>query len=171
MPIGKVICSTSFAATTRYVLVKEQAQFLGGTMLGTNSPALTWEFEQSKRLNLAIHRPCLHLMLSYSKEDEQLQNLDHDLLADIAQEHFVGCAVLSRWHKPLKELDKHEYRKQVEAFKQTELNHYQFFSAVHEDVHHRHTHTVGSRINTLDDKCLETWQNRLKSQYVIRAIE
>lgn len=172
MPIGKVICSSSFADTSRYVLVKEKAKLLdGGTMISRNPNDLVWEFEQSRRNNPDINRPCLHLILSYSKEDERLQTLDNDLLAEISKEHFAGCAVLSRWHKPLKELDKNEYQKQVEEFKETELHHYQFFSALHEDVHHRHTHLVGSRINTIDGKCLETWQNRIKSQYVIRDIE
>ena len=172
MPIGKVICSSSFADTSRYVLVKEKAKLLdGGTMISQNRNDLVWEFEQSRRNNPDINRPCLHMILSYSKEDERLQTLDNDLLAEISEEHFVGCAVLSRWHKPLKELDKNEYHKRVEEFKKTELHHYQFFSALHEDVHHRHTHLVGSRINTIDSKCLETWQNRIKSQYVIRDIE
>lgn len=171
MPIGKVICSSSFTATTRYVLEKEQAQWLDGTMLGANAKELVQEFEFSRRNNLAIERPCLHLILSYSKTDEQRQHLDNELLAALAEEHFSGCAVLSRWHRPLAALDPEVYRQQLETFKEEELHHYQMFSAVHEDVHHRHTHTVGSRINVLDGKCLETWQNRLKSQYVIRELE
>ena len=173
MPIGKVICSSSFAATTKYVLEKEKAQLLwdGGTMLGESSKDLVQEFEVSRRNNPDINRPCLHMILSYSQEDERLQTLDNDTLAEISKEHFAGCAVLSRWHKPLEELDKNEYQKRVEEFKETESYHYQFFSALHEDVHHRHTHLVGSRINTIDSKCLETWQNRIKSQYVIRDIE
>ncbi|NJL19752.1 MAG: relaxase/mobilization nuclease domain-containing protein [Leptolyngbyaceae cyanobacterium SM1_3_5] len=169
--IGKVFQNNNFRETTRYVLHKEKARILDGTVAGDNFDTISREFLMSHDLNPEIERPVYHLIQSYSYQDAEAQDLSDDFQRDRAVEHFAGLVVSAREPKLLLQNDKTEYKKKVKDFIELELCEYQWFCATHEDTKHKHTHFVASRINLIDGRCIPTWQDRERSQRICREIE
>lgn len=169
--IGKVLQNNNFRETTRYVLKKEEARILDGTVAGDEFDIISREFLMSRDLNPEIERPVYHLIQSYSYKDAETQDLSDGFQRDQAIEHFAGLVVSARDSKLLLKDDKTEYKKKVKNFIETELYEYQWFCATHEDTKHKHTHLVASRINLIDGRCIPTWQNRERNHRICREIE
>lgn len=169
--IGKCLQNNNFRETTRYVLDKEKAKRLGGTLMGHDSDTISREFELSHRLNPAIERPVYHLIDAYSYSDAATQNLSEEFLKDRAIERFAGLVVSAREPELLRNDDKTEYKQKIEDFIDSELYEYQWFCAAHEDTKHKHTHLVASRISLVDGRCIPTWQDRERSHRICREIE
>ena len=171
MPIAKAIKSGSLRDTTAYVFRKREARMIGGTMLGTSADQLIDEFDQTKGLNNRVEKPCYHLIVSYSKEDEKLRELDDYTLADIATDHFAGLIALQDETRKRDEINPEDYRDKIEQIKEDEIYEYQFAIAVHEDVHHIHTHLVANRVNTISGQCLKKDHDWAKTEWLMRGIE
>jgi len=163
--------NASYRATTRYVLQKAGAELIGGNMDGETVEALTREFRLSYSLQPDIERPVYHFPLSYSSTDKATQDLSDERLAAIATRHFAGLIVSFRCYDLLKAEHFAAFNQQIDAFIEEELGEYQFFVAIHRDKDHVHTHTIASRINLITGKCIETWQDQIRSQKVIRELE
>lgn len=169
--IGKVLQNNNFRETTRYVLDKEEARLLGGTVMGYETDTISREFLMSRDLNPEIKRPVYHLIDSYSYEDAATKDLSDEFQQDRAIEHFAGLVVSAREPELLRQKDKTEYKQKVNDFIETELYEYQWFCAAHEDTKHRHTHFVASRINLVDGRCIPTWEDKERSHRICREIE
>jgi hypothetical protein len=169
--IGKVLQNNNFKETTRYVLDKEKARLLDGTVMGHETDTISREFLMSRDLNPEIKRPVYHLIDSYSYQDAATKDLSDEFQRDRAIEHFAGLVVSAREPELLRREDKTEYKQKVKSFIETELYEYQWFCAAHEDTKHRHTHFVASRINLVDGRCIPTWQDQERSQRICREIE
>ncbi|GEM_PF-986910 len=169
--IGKVLQNNNFKATTRYVLEKEKARLLGGTVVGSDTKTIVHEFLMSRDLNPAIERPVYHLIDSYSYDDAATKDLDDAFQLARAIDHFAGLVVSAHEPALLRQADKTPFQQQVAAFIETELYEYQWFCATHEDTKHRHTHLVASRINLLDGRCIPTWQDKERSHRICRELE
>lgn len=169
--IGKIKVNHSFAETTGYVLNKEKARLLGGTLAGTDSAIISREFLLSRDINPGIKRPVYHLMQSYSYDDRDTQNLTDDKLLELATKHFAGIVLTAKEPELLKKEGLLTYRRRVDEFIETELSEYQFFVARHEDVEHTHTHLVASRINVRDGRCVPTYLERHRNQLICRELE
>lgn len=169
--IGKVLQNNNFKETTRYVLDKEEAKLLGGTVMGYETDTISREFLISRDLNPEIKRPVYHLIDSYSYEDAATKDLSDEFQRDRAIEHFAGLVVSAREPELLRKDDKTEYKQKVNDFIETELYEYQWFCAAHEDTKHRHTHFVASRINLVDGRCIPTWEDKERSHRICREIE
>ncbi len=169
--IGKALQNNNFRETTQYVLDKEEARLLGGTVMGDNSDTISREFLMSRDLSPDIQRPVYHLIDSYSYSDTATRTLSDEFLKERAIEHFAGLVVSAREPELLRQEDKTEYKQKVEGFIDSELYEYQFFVAVHEDRDHTHTHLVASRINLIDGRCIPTWQDKERSHRICREIE
>ncbi len=169
--IGKVMKNTSYRGTVGYVLTKADAELIGGNMDGETVEELTREFMLSYDLHPDIERPVYHFSLSYSPQDKATQDFSDERLAEIATRHFAGMVVSFRCYDQLKAQDIEAFNQQVDRFMAEELGEYQFLVAIHRDRDHVHTHTIASRINLLTGKCIETWQDQLRSQKVIRTLE
>ncbi|MEP0874053.1 relaxase/mobilization nuclease domain-containing protein [Trichocoleus desertorum AS-A10] len=169
--IGKILQNHNFRETTQYVLDKEAARLLGGTVMGADSDTISREFLMSRDLNPGIERPVYHLIDAYSYEDAVTQDLSDEFLRDKAIARFAGLVVSAREPELLRRDDKTAYKQQVNEFIESELYEYQWFCAVHEDTKHRHTHFVASRINLLDGRAIPTWQDHERSQRICRETE
>ena len=169
--IGKTLQNHNFRETTQYVLDKEAARLLGGTVMGSDSDTISREFLLSRDLNPGIERPVYHLIDAYSYEDAVTQELSDEFLKDRAIARFAGLVVSAREPELLRRDDKTAYKQQVNAFIEAELYEYQWFCAVHEDTKHRHTHFVASRINLLDGRAIPSWQDHERSQRICRETE
>ncbi|MBW4491174.1 MAG: relaxase/mobilization nuclease domain-containing protein [Trichocoleus desertorum ATA4-8-CV12] len=169
--IGKTLQNHNFRETTQYVLDKEAARLLGGSVMGSDSDTIAREFLMSRDLNPQIERPVYHLIDAYSYEDAVTQDLSDEFLRDRAIARFAGLVVSAREPKLLRSGDKTAYKQQVNEFLESELYEYQWFCAVHEDTKHRHTHFVASRINLLDGRAIPTWQDHERSQRICRETE
>jgi len=169
--IGKVMKNASYRATTQYVLTKAGAEIIGGNMDGETVEALTREFMLSYSLHPDIERPVYHFPLSYSIADKATQDLSDERLSEIATRHLAGLIVSFRCYDLLKDENFEAFNQQIDAFIEEELGEYQFLVAIHRDKDHVHTHTIASRINLCTGKCIETWQDQLRSQKVIRELE
>ena len=163
--------NASYRATTQYVLQKAGAALIGGNMDGETVEALTREFRLSYSLQPDIERPVYHFPLSYSRADQATQDLSDERLAAIATRHFAGLIVSFRCYDLLKAEHFAAFNQQIDAFIEAELGEYQFLVAIHRDKDHVHTHTIASRINLRTGKCIETWQDQLRSQKVLRELE
>lgn len=169
--IGKTLQNHNFRETTQYVLDKEAARLLGGSVMGSDSDTISREFLLSRDLNSGIERPVYHLIDAYSYGDAVTQELSDEFLKDRAIARFAGLVVSARKPELLRSDDKTAYKQQVNEFIETELYEYQWFCAVHEDTKHRHTHFVASRINLLDGRAIPTWQDHERSQRICRETE
>ncbi len=169
--IGKVLQNNNFRETTGYVLGKEEARLIGGTVIGTTPETISREFSMSRDLNPQIKRPVYHLIDSYSYDDAATQALTDDFKLARAIEHFAGLVVSAREPELLRQEDKTEYKQKVDQFIESELYEYQWFCATHEDTKHQHTHLVASRLNLMDGRCIPTWQDKERSQRICRVIE
>ncbi|MBW4489924.1 MAG: relaxase/mobilization nuclease domain-containing protein [Trichocoleus desertorum ATA4-8-CV12] len=169
--IGKTLQNHNFRETTQYVLDKEAARLLGGSVMGSDSDTIAREFLLSRDLNPTIERPVYHLIDAYSYEDAVTQELSDEFLRDRAIARFAGLVVSAREPELLRRDDKTEYKQKVNEFIDSELYEYQWFCAVHEDTKHRHTHFVASRINLLDGRAIPTWQDHERSQRICRETE
>jgi hypothetical protein len=161
--IGKTLQNHNFRETTQYVLDKETARLLGGTVMGSDSDTIAREFLLSRGLNPTIERPVYHLIDAYSYADAATQDLNDEFLKDRAIARFAGLVVSAREPELLRRDDKTAYKQQVNKFIESELYEYQWFCAAHEDTKHRHTHFVASRINLLDGHAIPTWQKRVRT--------
>lgn len=169
--IGKILQNNNFRETTRYVLDKEEARLLGGTVMGHETDTISREFLMSRDLNPEIKRPVYHLIDSYSYEDAATKDLSDEFQKDRAIDHFAGLVVSAREPELLRQDDKTEYKQKVNDFIEAELYEYQWFCAAHEDTQHRHTHFVASRINLVDGRCIPTWEDKERSHRICREIE
>ena len=169
--IGKVFRNTSFRETTRYVLEKEKAKHLDGSLISTETDAICQEFMLSRNLNPDIERPVYHLIQSYSYEDRDSHGLTNPKLVELSRKHFAGMVVLAREPQLLKEDELSKYHKRVSQFLEDQLYEYQFFIAKHEDTDHIHTHMVASRINVLDSRAIPSSLDWIRSQSVCRDLE
>ncbi|MEP0872936.1 relaxase/mobilization nuclease domain-containing protein [Trichocoleus desertorum AS-A10] len=169
--IGKTLQNHNFRETTQYVLDKEAARLLGGTVMGSDSDTISREFLLSRDLNPGIERPVYHLIDAYSYEDAVIQELSDEFLKERAIARFAGLVVSARKPELLRREDKTAYKQQVNEFIEMELYEYQWFCAVHEDTKHLHTHFVASRINLLDGRAISTWQDHERSQRICRETE
>jgi len=169
--IGKVLQNNNFKETTRYVLDKEEAKLLDGTVMGHETDTISREFLMSRDLNPEIKRPVYHLIESYSYADAATKDLTDEFQRDRAIEHFAGLVVSAREPELLRQDDKTEYKQKVNDFIETELYEYQWFCAAHEDTKHKHTHFVASRINLVDGRCIPTWEDKERSHRICREIE
>ncbi|MBW4490324.1 MAG: relaxase/mobilization nuclease domain-containing protein [Trichocoleus desertorum ATA4-8-CV12] len=169
--IGKTLQNHNFRETTQYVLDKEAARLLGGSVMGSDADTISREFLLSQDLNLTIERPVYHLIDAYSYEDAATQDLNDEFLRDRAIARFAGLVVSAREPNLLRSDDKTAYKQQISEFIESELYEYQWFCAVHEDTKHRHTHFVASRINLLDGRAIPTWQDHERSQRICRETE
>lgn len=168
---SKIKCNNSFGETTRYVVDKEKAQILGGTIAGTDSATITREFSMSRDVNPNIARPVYHLMLSYSYSDKATQDLTNDKLFDLAVRNFSGLVVSARQPELLKDENSSEYETRVNEFMESDLFQYQFFVARHHDTEHQHTHLVASRVNLDDGHAIPTYKDHYRTQLVCRKLE
>lgn len=171
MVIGKTLQNNNFKETSRYVLDKEEAQILGGTVMGSNSDIISREFLMSRDLNPEVERPVYHLILAYSYEDAATKNLTDEFLFNRSKEFFAGLVVSAREPELLRQQDKTEYKQKVNDFLETEIYEYQWFAAAHEDTKHRHTHFVASRENLINGRCIPTWQDKERSHRICREME
>jgi len=169
--IGKIKQNHSFGKTTRYVIDKEQARLLGGTIAGRDSAVITREFLASRDLNPDIERPVYHLMQSYSYADRDTKNLTDEKLLDLAIRHFAGLTVTAQQPDLVKEEGRTAYAKRVEKFLEDERFGYQFFVARHDDRSHTHTHLVASRISLQDHRAIPTYLDHYRNQIVCRQLE
>ena len=169
--IGKVFRNKSFRETTRYVLEKEKAKHLGGTLISTKTDAICQEFMLSRNLNPDIERPVYHLIQSYSYEDRDSHDLTNPKLAELSMKHFAGMVVLAHDPQLIKEDELSKYHHRVNQFLEDQRYEYQFFIAKHEDTDHIHTHMVASRINLLDSRVIPSSLDWIRSQSVCRDLE
>lgn len=173
--ITKIKANKSFRGTAKYVLEKEKAEIIGGNMYGSSTNELVEQFALSAHLNPQLKDPCYHLMLSVTKSDRHLSDLE---LAKISERHFATVVVLSRlkgYDSQVKHADKRipdaELNQLVDKFIESELPAYDFFVARHGDKEHDHTHIVASRVNNLDGKSIRTWNNYAHSEHSARLLE
>jgi hypothetical protein len=169
--IGKVLQNNSFSETTGYVLGKEKVKWLGGTLIEYETDIVSQQFLMSRDINPQIERPVYHLIQSYSYEDAATHDLTDEFMLNRAIDHFAGLVVSARHPELLRQDDKSEFKRQVQAFIDSELYEYQWFCAAHEDTQHQHSHFVASRINLVDGRCIPTWQDKERSHRVCREIE
>lgn len=169
--IGKVLQNNSFSETTGYVLGKQKAKWLGGTLIEYEIDIVSQQFLMSRDLNPQIERPVYHLIQSYSYDDAATHDLTDEFQLNRAIDHFAGLVVSARHPELLRQDDKSEFKQRVKSFIDSELYEYQWFCAAHEDTQHRHSHFVVSRINLADGRCIPTWQDKERSHRVCREIE
>jgi len=169
--IGKTLQNNNFRETTQYILDKEEARLLDGTVMGHDSDTISREFLMSRDLNPEIERPVYHLIDAYSYSDAATKDLSDEFLRDRAIERFAGLVVSAREPELLRKENKTEYKQKVEDFIESELYEYQWFCAAHEDTKHRHTHLVASRINLVNGRCIPTWEDKERSHRICREIE
>lgn len=169
--LSKIKANNSFRATTRYVVDKEQAKILGGTISGQDSATISREFLMSRDVNPGIERPVYHLMLSYSHSDKATQSLTEEKLFELAVRNFSGLVVSSTQPELLKDENSPQYEKRVNEFMENDLFKYQFFVAQHEDREHQHTHLVASRVNLEDGHTIPTYKDYYRTQLICRKLE
>ena len=163
--------NNSFRETTRYVLEKEGAKLLDGTMVNTDTDTLAGEFMMSRDINPNIERPVYHLVQSYAYEDQASHALTDPKLVELAMKHFAGIVISAYEHELLEEKNSSQYRNRVDEFMDNQMFEYQFFIAKHQDTDHVHTHLVASRINLLDGLAIPTYLERVRTQKICRSLE
>ena len=82
--------NNSFRETTRYVLEKEGAKLLDGTMVNTDTDTLTAEFLMSRDINPNIERPVYRLVQSYAYEDQASHALTYPKRVELSMKHFAN---------------------------------------------------------------------------------
>lgn len=169
--IGKTLQNNNFRETASYVLDKEKAKILGGTVMGKDSATISREFELSRSLHPAIERPVYHLINSYSYLDSASGKLTDDFRLERAKERFAGMVISAREPELLRKEDKTEYKQKVQTFLESEIYEYQWVCASHGDTQHVHDHFIASRINLLDGRCIPTWQDKERSHRICREME
>ncbi|MEP0913262.1 relaxase/mobilization nuclease domain-containing protein [Leptolyngbya sp. GB1-A1] len=169
MVIGKVIVTNSFYSTTDYVLRQEQSEIIAGNMTGQTIGELVREFGISRGINPDLQHPCYHCPISISPRDE---NLSHEQIERISERYIAGMVVSDRNPELLKQEDKAPYKQAVDQFLEDgELNRYQWFTAEHYHQKERHIHIVWSRIDQETGNAVGSWQDRIRSQRILREIE
>jgi hypothetical protein len=162
--IGKVMHNSSFRATTRYVLEKEQAQLLDSTMGGLSAETLTAEFMASKDLRPELKHPVWHMTLSLPHDE----SLTDEQFVEVGRKYMAGMILGQSDSKVLQSTD---YEKVRQQFMEETLPEYQFFQARHCDREHEHLHIVASRVNLETGKAVKLWRDAFRSQQVIRGLE
>lgn len=84
--IGKQLKGKGFRGLLNYLEEKEEAELIGGNMIGENARELAAEFRFSRQLNYRVERPVYHASLSLQKGE----NLDNDTWNEIAKEYLIG---------------------------------------------------------------------------------
>ncbi len=84
--IGKQLKGRGFRGLLNYLEEKEEAELIGGNMIGENARELAAEFRFIRQLNHRVERPVYHASLSLQKGE----NLDNETWNEIAKEYLIG---------------------------------------------------------------------------------
>jgi hypothetical protein len=163
--IGKVMHNSSFRATTRYVLEKEGATTIGGSVSGESLKEVVAEFMWSKDLNPSLKHPVWHMSLSLPHDE----HLSDEQFSDLATQYFAGMVLLADDPKLVNERDR--FQQQRDEFVLDGLSEYQYLVARHSDQEHDHVHIVASRINLATGKGVELWRDKTRNQKILRCLE
>ncbi|MGL5922452.1 relaxase/mobilization nuclease domain-containing protein [Chroococcidiopsis sp.] len=125
-----------------YLLDKEQAELIGGNMLGENARELAAEFKLSRQLNPDIKQPVFHASLSLPKLEDYAEHVDSERWNSIAADYL----------------------------QQMGFTRNQYIVVRHFDRDHDHIHIVAARVK-LDGTVVDDSWDYLLSQDIIRSLE
>ena len=91
--ISKVHKNNSFRETVRYILDRNQAEILDGTVANTKIDKLCIEFRMTRDLKPDIKKPVYNLMLTFSEENLSTQALTNAMLVELSIKHFSGLVL------------------------------------------------------------------------------
>jgi hypothetical protein len=163
--IGKVMHNSSFRATTRYVIEKNGATLIGGSVAGDSAKELVAEFMWSNDLNPGLKHPVWHMSLSLPHDE----HLSDEQFSDLATQYFAGMVLLADDHKLVADRDRFQQRRA--EFVLDGLSEYQYLVARHSDQEHDHVHIVASRINLNTGNGVELWRDKTRNQKILRCLE
>jgi hypothetical protein len=163
--IGKVMHNSSFRATTRYVIEKNGATLIGGSVAGDSVKELVAEFMWSNDLNPGLKHPVWHMSLSLPHDE----HLSDEQFSDLATQYFAGMVLLADDHKLVADHDR--FRQRRDEFVLDGLSAYQYLVARHSDQEHDHVHIVASRINLNTGNGVELWRDKTRNQKILRCLE
>lgn len=140
--IGNISKGRGFRGCLSYLLDKEQAELIGGNMLGENARELAAEFKLSRQLNPDIKQPVFHASLSLPKHEDYAEHVDDERWNSIAADYL----------------------------QQMGFTRNQYIVVRHFDRDHDHIHIVAARVR-LDGTVVDDSWDYSKSQEIIRSLE
>lgn len=140
--IGNISKGRGFRGCLSYLLEKEQAELIGGNMLGENARELAAEFKLSRQLNPDIKQPVFHASLSLPKQEDYAEHVDDERWNSIAADYL----------------------------QQMGFTRNQYIVVRHFDRDHDHIHIVAARVKLDGTVVDDSWDYRL-SQDIIRSLE
>ncbi|MDV2998394.1 MAG: hypothetical protein N4J56_008099 [Chroococcidiopsis sp. SAG 2025] len=140
--IGNISKGRGFRGCLSYLMDKEQAELIGGNMLGENARELAAEFKLSRQLNPDIKQPVFHASLSLPKLEDYAEHLDDERWNSIAADYL----------------------------QQMGFTRNQYIVVRHFDRDHDHIHIVAARVK-LDGTIVDDSWDYLLSQDIIRSLE
>lgn len=140
--IGNISKGRGFRGCLSYLLDKEQAELIGGNMLGENARELAAEFKLSRQLNPDIKQPVFHASLSLPKHEDYAEHVDDERWNSIAADYI----------------------------EQMGFTRNQYIVVRHFDRDHDHIHIVAARVRLDGTVVDDSWDYR-KSQEIIRSLE
>ncbi|NHC35959.1 relaxase/mobilization nuclease domain-containing protein [Scytonema millei] len=140
--IGNISKGRGFRGCLSYLLEKEQAELIGGNMLGENARELAAEFKLSRQLNPDIKQPVFHASLSLPKHEDYAEHVDEERWNSIAADYL----------------------------QQMGFTRNQYIVVRHFDRDHDHIHIVAARVKLDGTVVDDSWDYR-KSQDIIRSLE
>jgi len=140
--IGNISKGRGFRGCLSYLLDKEQAELIGGNMLGENARELAAEFKLSRQLNPDIKQPVFHASLSLPKHEDYAEHVDDERWNSIAADYL----------------------------QQMGFTRNQYIVVRHFDRDHDHIHIVAARVKLEGTVVDDSWDYR-KSQDIIRSLE
>lgn len=140
--IGNISKGRGFRGCLSYLLEKEQAELIGGNMLGENARELAAEFKLSRQLNPDIKQPVFHASLSLPKHEDYAEHVTDERWNSIAADYL----------------------------QQMGFTRNQYIVVRHFDRDHDHIHIVAARVKLDGTVVDDSWDYR-KSQDIIRSLE
>lgn len=140
--IGNISKGRGFRGCLSYLLEKEQAELIGGNMLGENARELAAEFKLSRQLNPDIKQPVFHASLSLPKLEDYAEHVDDERWNSIAADYLQRMGFTRN----------------------------QYIVVRHFDRDHDHIHIVAARVKLDGTVVDDSWDYR-KSQDIIRSLE
>lgn len=141
--IANISKGQSFRGVLDYLFSKkQQAELIGGNMLGETARELAAEFKLSRQLNPDIKQPVFHASLSLPKHSDYVEHLDSDRWYQLAADYLERIGFIDN----------------------------QYVVVRHFDREHDHVHIVAARVK-LDGSLVDDSWERIRSQQVIRELE